>query len=375
MRTGEQAVSSRDEEILSVRNLTKIFGQATAVDTINFTIKKGEVLTLLGHSGSGKSTTLRMIAGLERPDSGSIILRGEPVASVEGGIFIAPEKRQIGLVFQSYAVWPHMSVAENIGYPLKIRRVPRDQVRARVEETCDLVGMRELIDRPATQLSGGQQQRVALGRAIIHEPDLLLLDEPFSNLDTQLREELRHYMKYLQRRLGMSVLYVTHDQTEAMALSDRVAVMYKGKIDQIATPEGIYERPKDYFIQRFVGKVLCFYGEVSNVEDAEITIAFPDATTVKVPHPQKVYEKNASIRLVVRPEDVSVAAAGAADTCCISGEVQEISYLGSRKEYTLRTSGGEVVMPLPKSTAWKVGDHVTLVINPDKVHVWPGEGK
>jgi len=204
--------------ILEVRNLVKRYGAVRAVDDVSFDLHQGQVLTLLGPSGCGKSTTLRMVAGLDEPDSGEIKLHGRVVASPRERVFVAAEKRNVGLVFQSYAVWPHMTVEQNVAYPLELRRQPRAKIRAKVDEMLHLTGLEGLADRPATALSGGQQQRVSLARAIAYEPDVLLLDEPLSNLDAQLRQEMRVQLKALQDRLGTTILYVTHDQLEAMAL-------------------------------------------------------------------------------------------------------------------------------------------------------------
>ena len=220
-----------------MRGLTKSYGETRVVDDVSFDLDAGEVLTLLGPSGCGKSTTLRLIAGLEQPDAGEIWIRGRLVASPDRNIMVPPEGRKIGLVFQSYAIWPHMTVAENIGYPLKIRRRrSRRRSRAKVADLILLVKLDGLGERMPTELSGGQQQRVALARALVYEPDLLLLDEPLSNLDVILRREMRSQIKSLQSRLSTTVLYVTHDQEEAMAFSTRIVVMNLGRIEQIGRP-------------------------------------------------------------------------------------------------------------------------------------------
>src|SRR5687767_8520857 len=216
---------AKDGPVLRVCGLTKSYGATRVVDDVSFDLDTGEVLTLLGPSGCGKSTTLRMIAGLDHPDAGEVWVRGRLVASPARNIMVPPEGRKVGLVFQSYAIWPHMTVAENIGYPLKVRRVDRATITGKVAELIGLVKLDGLAERMPTELSGGQQQRVALARALVYEPDLLLLDEPLSNLDSVLRKEMRSQIKALQSRLATTVLYVTHDQEEAMALSNRVAVM------------------------------------------------------------------------------------------------------------------------------------------------------
>lgn len=361
--------------IVSMRGVSKQYGDATAVRDLSLEIRRGEVLTLLGHSGSGKSTTLRMIAGLERPSRGEILLRGNVVASAPGGVFVPAERRGIGLVFQSYAVWPHMTVGENIGYPLRVKRVPRREIRDRVARTCELVGMGEFVDRPATQLSGGQQQRVALGRAIIHEPDLLLLDEPFSNLDTQLREELRHYMKALQRRLGMSVLYVTHDQVEAMDLSDRVAVMYDGSIEQLDEPRQIYEHSASYFIQRFVGKLVTLNGVVASSGDDSVEVRIGDGLALSVPHPPEPLAPGTAVRVCIRPEDVAVTARAPQARCqVVPATVVQTDYLGAYQDCRVTVAGETLVIPVPKSSAFAPGDEVGLVFDRGDIRVWPVAG-
>ncbi|MBM4299015.1 MAG: ABC transporter ATP-binding protein, partial [Deltaproteobacteria bacterium] len=207
------------EAVLEFRSVVKRFGAVNAVDGVSFSIAPGEVFTLLGPSGCGKTTTLRLVAGLEEPDGGEILIRGAAVAAPDRGLFAAPEKRQLGMVFQSYAIWPHLSVFENVAFPLRVRRETHDGVRKRVLQTLEIVGLGGLAERGATQLSGGQQQRVALARALVYEPAILLLDEPLSNLDAKLREQMRVEIRALQRKLNLTILYVTHDQAEAMTLS------------------------------------------------------------------------------------------------------------------------------------------------------------
>ena len=357
--------------VLSVRDVSKRYGDSLAVDGVSFDIRAGEVLTLLGRSGCGKSTTLRMVAGLERPDRGSIRLRGKLVVSADDGVFVAADKRNVGLVFQSYAVWPHMTVAENIGYPLKVRGHGRADTQARVEEVASLVGLSSFLGRPATQLSGGQQQRVALGRALIHEPDLLLLDEPFSNLDTELRGELRFQMKRLQARLGMSVLYVTHDQIEAMDLSHRVAVMYEGQIQQLGTPRDIYENPANFFIQRFVGRVLTFDGTVTARQVATVAVDLGDGVVLSLPCDDPDLAVGAAVRLTARPEDIALEPGAATAGLTVPARVGEVSYLGHRQDCKLICPGGDNIMPAPKTRPLAPDDAVTLVLDPAKVRVWP----
>src|SRR5438034_3148222 len=239
--TALEALSAAPVMVLRLDGVTKVFGAVRALDGASLEVERGEIFTLLGPSGCGKTTTLRLVAGLEHPDAGEIALRGRIVASVPRRVFVAPHKRNLGMVFQSYAIWPHMNVFENVAYPLRLRGVKRSVVAEKVTRVLDLVGLAGLDERGATLLSGGQMQRLALCRALVYEPDLLLLDEPFSNLDAKLREQMRVELKVLQRRLGVTVLFVTHDQIEALSLSDRIAVMHRGRVEQVGPPRCLYE--------------------------------------------------------------------------------------------------------------------------------------
>ncbi len=230
---------------------------------MSLSIRRGEVFTLLGPSGCGKTTTLRLVAGLEHPDAGEITLRDRVVASAARRHFVAPNQRNLGMVFQSYAVWPHMTVFENVAYPLQLRGLSKAAVREKVTRVLDLVGLGGMDARPGTLLSGGQMQRLALCRALVYEPDLLLLDEPFSNLDAKLREQMRVEVKLLQRRLGITVLFVTHDQVEALSLSDRIAVMHRGRVEQVGSPRALYERPASAFVRDFLGQTVVLTGRVA----------------------------------------------------------------------------------------------------------------
>ena len=253
--------------MLEVENLEKTFatdsGVVRAVDGVSFGVEKGTSFTLLGASGCGKTTTLRCIAGLERPTGGVIRIGGREVFNAAKGLFVPPDQRRIGMVFQSYAIWPHMDVFENVAFPLRIAKKPKREVEEGVKRALDMVQMGALIRRPATRLSGGQQQRLAMARALVQEPDLLLLDEPLSNLDAKLREQMRVELKSLQHKLGLTMLYVTHDQTEAIVLSDEIAVMREGRIVQRGGPREIYARPKSRFVADFVGNTNFIDGRVA----------------------------------------------------------------------------------------------------------------
>jgi ABC-type Fe3+/spermidine/putrescine transport system ATPase subunit len=257
---------------IEVTDLVVRYGDVTAVDSISFAIAPGELVTLLGPSGCGKTTTLRSVAGLETPTGGSIRLNGDIVYS--GRRNVPAEKRGVSMVFQSYAIWPHMTVFDNVAYGLRVRKLPQSEVRRNVERVLDLVQMQDFATRPASKLSGGQQQRVAVARAIAFSPSVLLFDEPLSNLDAKLRAEMRVELRELQRRLDITSLYVTHDQEEALAISDRVIVMNDGQIEQIGSPEDIYNRPLSRFVADFVGSANLISGRVRGPSGKNQTLMF-----------------------------------------------------------------------------------------------------
>ena len=257
--------------IIKIDKVRKCFGNVEVLKEFNQVFEDKEFVTLLGPSGCGKTTMLRMLAGFEKPTSGTITIDDKVVSSDK--TFVPPEKRDIGMVFQSYAVWPHMTVFDNIAYPLKIKKLPKDEIKRKVDAIMEVVHLSQYADRIPSQLSGGQQQRVALGRALVAEPNLLLLDEPLSNLDAKLRESMRFEIKAIQRKLGISVVYVTHDQVEAMTMSDRVIVINDGIIQQVGPPMEIYRKPANQFVAAFVGKIDFIKGEAA---DGKINITGTD---------------------------------------------------------------------------------------------------
>jgi len=260
-------MNSEDKNYLAVDHLVKWFGSDRAVDDISFNIEKGSFLTLLGPSGCGKTTTLMSIAGLHPIDAGEIRVGDTIYTSREKKIFLPPEKRDIGMVFQSYAIWPHMTVTQNVAYPLEIRKVAPNEIDERVNDVLALVGLSEMAEKLATQLSGGQQQRAALARAIVSNPRLLLFDEPLSNLDLKLREQMRVELKRIQKEVGITSIYVTHDQSEALVMSDEIIVMSKGRIEQRDAPLAVYSKPVNGYVSQFIGVANLLNGKVLN--DAE----------------------------------------------------------------------------------------------------------
>lgn len=308
-------------------NVSKFFGNQKGVENINIDIKKGEFFTFLGPSGCGKTTTLRMIAGFYYPTSGKIYFNNQDVT------FLKPEKRNIGMVFQNYALFPHMTVSENIAFGLEVRKYPRSMVKEKVEKIQKLVRLEGYGNRKITELSGGQQQRVALARALVIEPDILLLDEPLSNLDAKLREETRLEIKRLQVELGVTTIYVTHDQTEAMTMSDRIMVMNNGEIQQIGTPQEIYNKPLNHFVASFIGESNILEGEILNINGDDVDVKVRDGIvlqgSMKNASPKANMKKGNKIKLSIRPE---VILEGEGPNS-IQGVVQLVEFTGVSVNY------------------------------------------
>ncbi|MFT4162022.1 ABC transporter ATP-binding protein [Shinella sp.] len=319
---------------IHLKKLTKSYGSHAAVGGIDLKIAEGEFFSLLGPSGCGKSTTLRMIAGFVQPTGGQILIGSDDVTT------LPPERRDIGIVFQNYAIFPHMNVADNIGFGLKLRKRPREEIRTRVADALRQVGLSGYEERYQRQLSGGEQQRVALARVLVTEPRILLLDEPLSALDKSLREEMKYWIKDLQKRLGITTVYVTHDQDEALTMSDRIGVMQKGRIEQVGTPEEIYERPRTLFVTTFIGH--------SNVIDVTVDKGGGADMTVMLegfPLPTRGPENlNAGqpAKLVIRPENI-VIDPGADVTVRFPATVLGESYQGALVRYRLAVGGQEIV--------------------------------
>ncbi len=323
---------------LTIAGLVKTFGDVRAVDDVTFTVEDGEFLTLLGPSGCGKSTTLGAIAGLDRPDAGRIALGDVVFFDATRGTFVPPESREVGLVFQSYALWPHMTVHENLEFPLKLRKVPRAERARRIAEVLTLVEMAEYAGRYPHALSGGQQQRVALARTLVYRPRLLLLDEPLSNLDAKLRERARTWLRHLQHQVGVTTVYVTHDQSEALALSDRIAVMNRGKIVQLADPYTVYERPADPFVADFIGSSNFFRGKAVDSANGRVRVALEGGATL-VARTALALRPGSLVTVSARPEKIALLEApdDAPDaTNVFQVRVEERTFLGAHHTVLLR---------------------------------------
>jgi iron(III) transport system ATP-binding protein len=342
---------------LEVDNIEKTFKETKAVDHVSFSLANGEFLTLLGPSGCGKTTTLRAIAGFETINSGRIVIDGRTVSDPAQGIHVAPEKRSFGMVFQSYAVWPHMTVAENVAYGLHNMKIGRAEEKERVLNVLKMVGLEGQVDRQATMLSGGQQQRVALARAIVYEPKVLLFDEPLSNLDAKLRERMRLELRRLQADVGITSVYVTHDQEEAMVVSDRVIVMDRGRIQQIGTPQEIYDHPTNRFVAQFIGSANIFPARVREVDGAghgvlvEASVGEGQVPLKSVFHREQHPEAGASGYVCIRNESISVLPVGKAqaDLNVISGRIQRRINMGSYIEYLVTANGHEIAVRCPRA--------------------------
>jgi len=352
---------------IEIQNLFKRFRKVVAVNHIQLEVNKGEMLTLLGPSGCGKTTTLRCIAGLENPEEGDIVIDGKPMLS-EG--FVQPSKRGIGMVFQNYAVWPHMKVFNNVVYGLKIQRMSKQSIQEKAQRVLGLVGLTGLEDRYPTQLSGGQQQRVALARALVSNPKVLLLDEPLSNLDAKLREKMRFEIKSLVRRMGITSVYVTHDQAEAMVISDRIAVMDSGNVVQIGTAQDIYKKPANRFVADFIGTMNFMSGEIVQVlqdtdavyvrtEFSEKMLCKTDSITATTPG-KKVYAS-------IRPEDVEVfTEPPQARENLFKGTIVHKAYLGNFLYFFVSVNDTMIRVQVPHHLPQEEGQELYLLLNPQK---------
>jgi ABC-type Fe3+/spermidine/putrescine transport system ATPase subunit len=365
-------------DMVRLEHLSKTFpGGTQAVNDLSVSVPEGEVFTMLGPSGCGKTTTLRMVAGLESPDTGSIHFRDDTIVDVDRGVWIPPNKRNVGMVFQSYAIWPHMTVEENVNYPLKLRGVPKAEARDRVRSILELVGLGGLEKRQAPLLSGGQQQRVALARALVYEPSVLLLDEPFSNLDTKLREQMRMEVKILQNRLKITVVFVTHDQVEALSLSDRIMVMNLGVPQQVGGPKDLYEDPANPFVRDFLGKTVLLHGTVQTLnQEGQVAVAVDGAANCILfgrTYSTADFNPGDAAYMAMRPEDVEVVPAEGAKVPDgnIGGSVEAALFVGERMEYRIKVNEQTSILVYgERHQSVKDGQNVYLKFQPASMSVW-----
>jgi iron(III) transport system ATP-binding protein len=357
---------------VTLKGVGRRFGALKAVDAVDLAVENGEFVTLLGPSGCGKTTTLRMVAGLERNDSGVIAIGDRVVSDAAADLFVPPDHRKLGMVFQSYAIWPHMTVFDNVAYPLSVRHVAKAEIRAKVMAALKLVEMEAYAERPAPALSGGQQQRVAIARALVFEPEVLLLDEPLSNLDARLRAQMGDEFRALQRRLKITTLYVTHDQEEAMALSDRVVVMDKGRALQVGAPEEVYRRPASRTVAAFFGTPNFIEAKVtaSRANGRDHVLTIEGSGTRGDCRAAEAHQPGDSTLVMIRPEDVTLGSAGPLSW---QGKVVDGVFRGPRRTLTVEAQGGGLgggqgrrfTVECPATRAASVGDTVTLSVESD----------
>jgi spermidine/putrescine transport system ATP-binding protein len=348
-------------EAISLANIKKRFGDVAALDGISLEVGRGEFFSLLGPSGCGKTTLLRLIAGLDNPDSGTLAVYGKSMLG------IPPQQRPVNTVFQNYALFPHLTVFENVAFGLRMRRTPKPEVKSRVANALELTAISELSSRLPSQLSGGQKQRVALARALINEPSVLLLDEPLAAVDAKLRAQLQTELKALQRRLGMTFLYVTHDQDEALALSDRVAILSRGRVAQFGRPEEVYERPRSKFVASFLGNCNVLEGKVRSNDGGFTTVETP-AGLVSVP--ELLNSASGEVLLGIRREKIRLGES-TAGVNVLQGRISEVSFTGPETEFSIQV--GEALlhgwMANAGGTALKAGEMITVQLPPESLLV------
>lgn len=364
--------------MVQIGGLEKYFGEERervhVLKGISLEIPAGSLYTFLGPSGCGKTTTLRCVAGLERPEMGTISIDGKTVFSAEDRVYVPPNKRPIGMVFQSYAIWPHMTVFENVAYPLTIRRLPRAEIRRKVEEVLRIVGLHGLEDRPAPKLSGGQQQRVAFARALVNQPKVLLLDEPLSNLDAKLREAMRFEIKALQRRVNITTIYVTHDQAEALAISDQIAVMHGGKLIEVGTPQQLYSRPKRKFTATFLGLTNLIEGRVLELGGDSRPGRMETKKGILSFVPTARLERNQAAVISIRPEHIQVLKQKPGELeNVVEGTIQQAVFMGDA--YHCQVAVGEDLLRVHTHPSVNVspGERVYLRLDPQSCNGLPAE--
>lgn len=340
-----------NQNIIEIQGVSKVYGDNTVLDNLSLNIRKNEFLTLLGPSGCGKTTTLKIIAGFETADSGKVIFNGSDISN------IPPYKRQLNTVFQKYALFPHMNIYENIAFGLKIKKLPKDEIDKKVREMLKMVSLEGFEKRSVDSLSGGQQQRVAIARALVNEPKVLLLDEPLGALDLKLRKEMQLELKKIQKRLGITFIFVTHDQEEALTMSDTIVVMNKGKIQQMGSPEDIYNEPANAFVADFIGESNILNGIM--LEDYKVKFANNTFTCV-----DDGFNKNEDIDVVIRPEDIEITTP---DKGMLTGKVNSVIFKGVHYEMEVITEDTTwIVHNIKHAEAGKI---VGLIIDPESIHI------
>ena len=353
---------------IRIKNVSKDFfsenKRIKALSNVDLTIPANQIFTLLGPSGCGKTTLLRCIVGLETPDSGEIAIGEEIVCSKENNIFVPPEKRGLSMVFQTYAIWPHMTVFDNVAYPLQTRKEPKGEIRSKVEKTLRFVQLEGFENRPATKLSGGQQQRVALARALVPEPKVILFDEPLSNLDAKLREETRKELRSFLTELKITAVYVTHDRIEALSLSDTIAVMKDGRIVEIGTPKNIYFDSDHRFVADFIGKATLIDGKVMAIEDS-YTIVDSSIGTIACQKSPTTSVGNA-VTLCIRPEFIRVVEGDTSEGINIfRGRVESLLFVGDAYEGEIIIGDTRLITRIEPTTIVDEGDEIALSLDPD----------
>jgi iron(III) transport system ATP-binding protein len=361
---------------LSVESLRKVFPATRgtpskpAVDDVSFSVPAGEIVVLLGPSGCGKTTTLRCVAGLEHPTSGRIRIGGTVYTDPESGVLVPPRSRNLGMVFQSYAVWPHMTVRQNVAYPLKARGMAKSEQDKAIKEALDLVELGPYADRPVTQLSGGQMQRVALARSMVYQPQILLLDEPLSNLDAQLRLRLRDDLRRIIKRVGLTALYVTHDQTEAVVLGDRIGVMRDGKLLQLASPTELYNRPADLFVAGFTGATNVIEGKVASARDGAIALGANERLIARL---GAGVADGAAVKIALRPDNVDLSPVGDGPNR-FAAVVRSRHYQGTQTVYELEVAGQRIeALEVGSAATHAEGANIVVGLPPDLCWAYPAD--
>ena len=367
-----------EDVVVEVRNLQKTFKRADgtlvkAVDDVSISVRSGECIVLLGPSGCGKTTLLRSIAGLEKPEDGEILLHGERMFSGKKKLEVAPQDRALSMIFQSYALWPHMTAFENVAFPLRSRKLPRAEVGERVKKTLEMVGVGELAGQHPSDMSGGQQQRVALARALVAGDDLVLLDEPLSNVDAKVRDQLRRELVEMQREINFSAIYVTHDQIEAMELADRIAVMELGKIVQLGPPKEIYERPSTRYVANFIGTVNELSGTVKGISAGGLMTVATELGNLEVPTAEGT-TTGSEVAITFRPERCSISSHQVEGSLSWKGTVNTSSFFGSHTEHHIKmTESISFLVWQAESTQLSHNDDVWVTIDLANLRTLPIE--